>query len=74
MVFGLIFMGFWWGEYEEHDCRLEIDFCTGFDERVFWSENSIYDLESLAWFLDEPIVDLDSLDDLELNGMVEKIG
>ena len=41
---------------------------------VFWSEFLNVDLESLARFLDEPMVDLDSLDDFELNGIVKNIG
>ena len=45
-----------------------------FDKQVFWSEFLNADLESLAQFLDEPMVDLDSLGDFELNGMVEIIG
>ena len=73
MNFGSIFMGFWWGEYEEHDRNLKIDFWTSFWRRVFWSELFLADLESLARFLDEPRVDLDSLDDFEWNGMVEII-
>ena len=67
-------MGFWWGEYEEHDGSLKIDFLTSFDGGVFWSESSKDDLESLDWFLNEPRIDLDSLGDFELNGMVEIIG
>ena len=45
-----------------------------FVQWVFWSEFLNADLESLARFLDELLVDLDSLDDFELNGMVENIG
>ena len=41
---------------------------------VFWSELFFADLESLARFLDEPLLDLDSLGDFELNGMAEIIG
>ena len=67
-------MGFLCGEYEEHDCRLEIDFWTSFNGGVFWSKISRDDLESLAQFLNEPRVDLSSLGDFELNGMVENIG
>ena len=67
-------MGFWWGEYEEHDGSLKIDFWTSFDGGVFWSELFLVDLEGLARFLDEPRVDLDSLDDFEWNDMVEIIG
>ena len=84
VVFGLIFMGFWWGEYKEHDGSLKIDFwkleykehdgSLSFDGGVFWSEISKDDLESLARFLNKPRVDLSSLGDFELNGMVENIG
>ena len=74
MVFGSIFMGFWWGEYEEHDRNLKIDFWTSFWWRVILSELFLVDLECLARFLDELLVDLDSLGDFELNGMVEIIG
>ena len=74
MIFGISFMGFWWGEYEEHDGSLKIDFWTSFDVGVFWSEIFKDDLESLARFLNEPRVDLSSLGDFELNGMVENIG
>ena len=55
-------MGFSWGEYEEHDGNLKIDFWTSFDGGVFWSEISNVDLESLARFLNEPRLDLNSLD------------
>ena len=74
MVFGSIFMEFWWGEYEEHDRNLKIDFWTSFWRRVFSSELFLADLERLARFLDESLVDLDSLSDFEWNGMVEIIG
>ena len=74
MIFGSIFTGFWWGEYGEHDRNLKIDFLTSFLRRVFWSELFLVDLESLARFLDEPRVDLDSFDDFEWNGIVEIIG
>ena len=74
MVFSSIFMGFWWGEYEEHDRNLRIDFWTSFDRRAFSSKSIFVDLESLARFLDEPRVDLDCLGCLELNGMVEIVG
>ena len=74
MNLSTIFMGFWWGECEERDGSLKIDFWTRFDGGVFWSELFLVDLESLARFLDEPRVDLDSLDDFEWNGMVEIIG
>ena len=67
-------MEFWWGEYEEHDGNLKIDFWTSFDGGVFWSEISKDNLESLARFLNEPMVDLRSLDWLEWNGIVEIIG
>ena len=53
---------------------MKINFWTSFDGGVFWSELIFVDLESLARFLDEPRVDLDSLDDFEWNGMVEIIG
>ena len=74
MIFGSIFMGFWWGEYGEHDRNLRIDFWLSFLRRVFSSESLNPDLESLAMFLDEPMVDLDSLGCLELNGMVGIVG
>ena len=74
MNFWIIFLGFWWGEHEEHDGSLKIDFWRSFDGGVFWSELFLVDLESSARFLDEPRVDLDSLDDFEWNGMVEIIG
>ena len=41
---------------------------------VFWSELFLVDLESLARFLNEPMLDLDSLGDFEWNDMVEIIG
>ena len=74
MIFEIIFMGFWWGEYEEHDGSLKIDFWTSFDGGVFWSETLNVDLESLDKFLNEPRLDLSSLGWLESNGMVEIIG
>ena len=74
MDFWVSFMGFWWGEYEEHDRNLRIDFWTSFDRRVFSSELFLVDLESLARFLKEPMLDLDSLGDFEWNDMVEIIG
>ena len=67
-------MGFWWGEYEEHDGSLKIDFWMSFDGGVFWFEFLNADLKSLARFLDEPLVDLDFLGWLESNGTVENIG
>ena len=45
-----------------------------FMQWVFWSEFLNVDLESLTRFLDELMVDLDSLDDFELDGIVENIG
>ena len=45
-----------------------------FDKWVFWSEFLNIDLDGLVRFLDGSMVDLDSLDDFELNGMVENIG
>ena len=54
-------MRFRWGEYEEHDGSLRIDFWTSFDGGVFWSELFLADLESLARFLNEPRIDLSSL-------------
>ena len=74
MNFWVIFMGFWWGEYEEHDRNLKIDFWTSFLWKVILSKLFLVDLERLARFLDEPRVDLDSLDDFEWNGMVEIVG
>ena len=44
------------------------------EKRVILSEILNADLESLTKFLDEPRVDLDSLDDFEWNDMVEIIG
>ena len=44
-----------------------------FDEWVFWPEFFNADLEGLAQFLDEPKVDLDSIGDFELHGIVENI-
>ena len=44
------------------------------EKRVFSSKLILDDFERLARFLAEPRVDLDSLDDFELNGMVENIG
>ena len=44
------------------------------EKRVISSEFLNADLGSLTKFLDEPRVDLDSLDDFEWNGMVEIIG
>ena len=70
MVFGSIFMGFWWGEYEEHDGSLKFDFWTSFDGGVFCSELVLDDFKCLARFMDEPLVDFDSLGDFELNGMI----
>ena len=74
LVFGLIFMGFWWGEYEEHDRNLEIDFWTSFWRMVFWFKFSNANLESLARFLNEPRLDLGSLGWLESIGMLEIVG
>ena len=74
MNLSTIFMEFWWGECVEHDRNLRIDFWTSFDRRVFSSELFLVDLESLARFLDEPLMDLGSLGDFEWNGMVEIIG
>ena len=45
-----------------------------FVQWVFWSEFLNADLERLTRFFNEPLVNLDSLDDFELNGMVENIG
>ena len=45
-----------------------------FEGGVFWSELILDNFECLVRFLDEPRVDLDSLDDFELNYMVENIG
>ena len=67
-------MRFWWGECEEHDGSLKIYFRASFDGVVLWSELFLTDLESLAKFFDEPLVDLDSLGDFEWNDMVEIIG
>ena len=53
---------------------MKIDFWTSFDGGVFWSELFLVDLESLARFLDEPLMDLGSLGDFEWSGMVEIIG
>ena len=53
---------------------MKIYFWTSFDGGVFWSELFLANLESLARFLDEPLVDLDSLGDFEWNGMVKIIG
>ena len=44
------------------------------DEGYFSSELFFVDLGRLARFLDEPLMDLDSLGDFEWNGMVEIIG
>ena len=53
---------------------MKINFWTSFDGGVFWSELLLVDLESLARFLNEPMLDLDSLGDFEWNDMVEIIG
>ena len=45
-----------------------------FDEGYFRPNYFFVDLELLARFLDEPMMDLDSLDDFEWNGMVKIIG
>ena len=45
-----------------------------FEGGVISSESLNADLESLARFLDEPKVDLDSLGCLELNGIIEIVG
>ena len=51
-----------------------MDFWTSCDRRVFSSELFFIDLGRLARFLDEPLMNLDSLGDLEWNGMLEIIG
>ena len=53
---------------------MKINFWTSFDRGVFWSELFLVDLERLARFWDEPMMDLGFLDDFEWNGMVEIIG
>ena len=67
-------MGFRWGEYEEHDGSLKIDFWTSFDKGVFWSETLNVDLEHLGRFLTKWRLDLDSGGYLESNGMIKIVG
>ena len=61
MIFGIIVMGFCWGEYEEHDGSLKNDFWTSFNGGVFWSETLIDDLGRLVRFLTKWRLDLGSL-------------
>ena len=73
MNLGSKFMGF-----DGESMRNMIGSCKSifgrvFDEGYFRPNYSFVDLERLARFLDEPMMDLDSLDDFELNGIVKII-
>ena len=74
MIFGSNFMGFHGESMENMIGTSELIFRRVFLRRVFSSELFFVDLGRLARFLDEPLMDLDSLGDFEWNGMVEIIG